>query len=161
MFTANTFYLAVRFKFYRRLPFPLKRFWGTATSRNRDARVGKILGGTVSPGYIFTTRAPGVPQNDIQKMYFLLPDLKTISPFPPSLNPHFKTVASESKIWINGFGILSPGRKLSHFYKSSLELLAAHAHPYADREGCRTCCDHMNFTFILDDHSDDEGKSGT
>jgi hypothetical protein len=97
----------------------------------------------------------------IAKMYFLLPDLPNICPFPPSLNPHHGTAASESKAWINSFDILSSGRQQRHFSNSALELLASHAYPYADREGCRTSCDYMNLTFILDDYSDEEGKKGT
>lgn len=94
-------------------------------------------------------------------MHFLLPDLPGICPFPPSLNPHYETVAFESKAWIDGFDILSQGRQQRNFSNSSLELLAAHSYPYADREGYRTSCDYMNLTFILDDFSDDEGKKGT
>ncbi|KAF9644644.1 terpenoid synthase [Thelephora ganbajun] len=92
-------------------------------------------------------------------MYFLLPDLPRICPFPPSLNPCYGSVASESRAWIDSLGILS-GRQQHHFAISFLELLAAHAYPYADREGYRTSCDYMNLTFILDDYSDDEGGRG-
>jgi len=96
-------------------------------------------------------------------MYFTLPDLQRICPFPPSLNPYFATVTPESKAWIDGLEILSGrGRERErHFSNSSLELLASHSYPYADREGCRTCCDYMNLTFVLDDYSDDEGRKGT
>jgi hypothetical protein len=94
-------------------------------------------------------------------MHFLLPDLQKICPFSPSLSPHYGTVASESKAWIDSFDILSPGRQQSQFSNSSLELLAAYVYPYADREGYRTSCDYMNLTFILDDYSDEEGKKGT
>ena len=93
-------------------------------------------------------------------MYFLLPDLPNICPFSPSLNPHYGTAAFESKAWIDSFDILSPGRQQRQFSNSSLELLAACAYPYADREGYRTSCDYMNLTFILDDYSDEEGKGG-
>ena len=93
-------------------------------------------------------------------MHFTLPDLQRVCPFPSSLNPHFASVASESKAWIDSFGILS-GRQQRQFSASALELLAAYAYPYADREGCRTACDYMNLTFILDDYSDDERRSGT
>lgn len=93
-------------------------------------------------------------------MYFLLPDLQKTCPFPPSLNPYYETVASESKAWIDSFGILST-RQQRRFSKSDLELLAAHAYPYADRNGYRTCCDYMNIVFTLDDFSDDEGGRGT
>ena len=92
-------------------------------------------------------------------MYFTLPDLARICPFSPSFNPHFKSVAPESKAWIDGFGILS-GRQRRYFSTSAFELLAAHTYPYADREGYRTSCDYLNVTFILDDYSDDEGKRG-
>ena len=93
------------------------------------------------------------------EMYFTLPDLPRICPFSPSLNPHFESVSSESKSWIESFGILS-GRQQRYFSNSALELLAAYAYPYADREGCRTSCDYMNLTFVLDDYSDDEGRKG-
>lgn len=103
---------------------------------------------------------PITHKNPIAKMYFTLPDLSRTCPFSPSLNPHFGSVALESKAWIDSFGILS-NRQKRHFTSSALELLAAHAYPYADREGYRTCCDYMNLTFILDDYSDDEGGRGT
>lgn len=93
-------------------------------------------------------------------MYFILPDLQRICPFPASLNPHFGSVAPESKAWIDSFGILS-GHQQHRFSASALELLAAHAYPYADLEGSRTTCDYVNLTFILDDYSDDEGRRGT
>jgi len=93
-------------------------------------------------------------------MYFTLPDSQRICPFSPSLNPHFGSVASESRAWIDSFGTLS-GRQQHRFSASALELLAVHAYPYADREGYRTTCDYMDLTFILDDHSDDEGRRGT
>jgi len=80
--------------------------------------------------------------------------------FPAILEPHFGSVAPKSRAWIDSFGILS-GRQQRHFSTSALELLAAHAYPYSDREGCRTSCDYMNLTFILDDYSDNEGKRGT
>jgi len=89
-----------------------------------------------------------------------LPDLERISPFPSSLNPHFGSVASESKAWADSFGILSACQQ-RRFSAASPGLLAAHAYPYADREGYRTACDYMNTTFILDDYSDDEGGKGT
>ena len=94
-------------------------------------------------------------------MYFTLPDLPGIcrDPFSPSFNPHYEAVASESKAWIDSLGILS-GEKQKHFSTSGLELLAAHAYPYADREWFRTCCDFLNASFILDDYSDDEGGRG-
>ncbi|KAF9654287.1 terpenoid synthase [Thelephora ganbajun] len=92
-------------------------------------------------------------------MYFTLPDLPEICPFPPSFNSHFESVAPESKAWIDSFGILS-GRQRRYFSTSAFELLTAHAYPYADREGYRTSCDYMNVTFILDDYSDDEGRRG-
>lgn len=93
------------------------------------------------------------------RMHFILPDLPSICPFPPSLNPHYGTVASESKDWITSFGILSD-RQQGRFSKSDLELLASHTYPYADREGCRTACDFINIVFILDDFSDDEEGRG-
>lgn len=92
-------------------------------------------------------------------MYFTLPDLPNIFPFPPSFNTHFQSVAPESQAWIDSFGILS-GRQQRFFSTSAFELLAAYAYPYADREGYRTSCDYMNVTFILDDYSDDEGRKG-
>ena len=92
-------------------------------------------------------------------MYFTLPDLPRIFPFSPSFSPHFKSVAPESKAWIDSFGILS-GRQKRYFSTSAFELLAGHTYPYADREGYRTSCDYLNVTFILDDYSDDEGKGG-
>lgn len=92
-------------------------------------------------------------------MYFTLPDLPRICPFSPSFNPYFQSLASESRDWIDSFGILS-GRQQRFFSTSAFELLAAYAYPYADRNGYRTCCDYMNVTFILDDYSDDEGKKG-
>ena len=92
-------------------------------------------------------------------MYFTLPDLPEICPFSPSFNPHFESVAPESRAWIDSFGILT-GRQQRYFSTSAFELLAAHAYPYADREGYRTSCDYMNVTFILDDYSDDEGRKG-
>jgi len=92
-------------------------------------------------------------------MYFTLPDLPKICPFSPSLNPHFESVAPESKTWIDSFGILS-GRRQRYFSTSAFEFLAAYAYPYADREGYRTSCDYMNITFVLDDFSDDEGGKG-
>ena len=92
-------------------------------------------------------------------MYFTLPNLPETCPFPPSFNPHFESVAPESKAWIDSFGILS-GRQQRFFSTSAFELLAAHAYPYADRNGYRTSCDYMNVTFILDDFSDDEGRKG-
>lgn len=92
-------------------------------------------------------------------MYFTLPDLPEICPFSPSFNPHFESVAPESRDWIDSFGILT-GRQQRYFSTSAFELLAAHAYPYADREGYRTGCDYMNVTFILDDYSDDEGRKG-
>lgn len=93
------------------------------------------------------------------KMYFTLPDLPKICPFPPSFSPHFESVAPESKAWIDSFGILS-GRQQRYFSTSAFERLAAHTYPYADREGYRTSCDYLNVTFILDDYSDDEGRRG-
>ena len=94
-------------------------------------------------------------------MHFTLPDLPGIckDPFSPSLNPHYRSVASESKAWIDSLGILS-GKKQRYFSTSALELLAAHAYPHADREGYRSCCDYLNTAFILDDYSDDEGGKG-
>lgn len=92
-------------------------------------------------------------------MYFTLPDLPKICPFSPSFSPHFESVASESKAWIDSFGILS-ARQRRFFSTSAFELLAAHAYPYADRDGYRTGCDYMNVTFLLDDYSDDEGRRG-
>jgi len=94
-------------------------------------------------------------------MYFTLPDLPGIcqDPFSPSFNPHYQAVASESKVWIDNLGILS-GEKQQYFSISAFEFLAAHTYPYAGREGYRTCCDYLNTTFILDDHSDDEGGKG-
>ena len=97
--------------------------------------------------------------NPTAKMYFILPDLPRTCPFPPSFNPHFESVAPESKAWIDSFGILS-GRQKRYFSTSAFELLAGHTYPYADREGYRTSCDYLNVTFILDDYSDDEGKRG-
>lgn len=97
--------------------------------------------------------------NPITDMYFTLPDLPRICPFPPSFSPHFNSVAPESKAWIDSFGILS-GRQKRYFSTSAFELLAAHTYPYADREGYRTSCDYLNVTFILDDYSDDEGRRG-
>ena len=96
-------------------------------------------------------------ENFIAAMYFTLPDLPGICPFPSSFNPHFESVASESKAWIDSFGILS-SRQRRFFSTSAFELLAAHAYPYADEEGYRTSCDYMNVTFLLDDYSDDEGR---
>jgi len=92
-------------------------------------------------------------------MYFTLPDLPKLCPFSSSFNPHFESVASESKAWIDSFGILS-GPQRRFFSTSAFELLAAHAYPYADRDGYRTSCDYMNLTFLLDDYSDDEGRRG-
>ena len=92
-------------------------------------------------------------------MHFTLPDLPRVCPFSPFFNPHFESVASESKAWIDGFGILSE-RQQRYFSTSAFELLAAHTYPYADREGYRTSCDYLNVTFILDDYSDDEGRRG-
>lgn len=97
----------------------------------------------------------------------MLPDLQGICPFSPRLNPHFESVAFESRAWIDSFGILSnrqqrgPLSQQHRFSNSALELLAAHAYPYADREGCRTVSDYTNLTSILDDYSDDEGRRGT
>jgi hypothetical protein len=105
------------------------------------------------------TIAPYPAEIPIADMHFTLPDLQRICPFSPSFNPHFKSVASESKAWIDGFGILS-GHQRRYFSTSAFELLAAHTYPYADREGYRTSCDYMNVTFILDDYSDDEGRRG-
>ena len=96
---------------------------------------------------------------DLTTMYFTLPDLPKICPFSPSFSPHFESVASESKAWIDSFGILS-GRQRRIFSTSAFELLAAHAYPYANRDGYRTSCDYMNVTFLLDDYSDDEGRRG-
>lgn len=113
-------------------------------------------------GYIYTEPlSHNLHNSQTTRMYFLLPDLQRICPFPPSLNPHHETAASESRAWINSFDILPLERQQRQFSKSSLELLASHAYPYADLEGCRTSCDYMNLTFILDDYSDEEGKSGT
>lgn len=102
------------------------------------------------------TYLAGIP---IAAMYFTLPNLPEICPFPSSFNPHFESVASESKTWIDSFGVLS-SRQRRIFSTSAFELLAAHAYPYADREGYRTSCDYMNVTFLLDDYSDDEGRRG-
>lgn len=92
-------------------------------------------------------------------MYTLLPDLPTTCAFPPSLNPYYAAVASESKAWIDSFGILSDTQQ-RRFSKSDLELLAAYSYPYTDREGYRTSADYMNIVFVLDDYSDDEGGNG-
>ena len=51
---------------------------------------------------------------DPPTMHFTLPDLPKICPFSPSFNPHFESVAPESKAWIDSFGILS-GRQKRYF----------------------------------------------
>ena len=93
------------------------------------------------------------------RMYFTLPDLQTIWPFPPATNPHYDAVLPEARAWGNSFGILSP-KKQRHFTASFLELLAAHTYPYASLEGFRTCCYFTNIVFLLDDFSDDERGRG-
>lgn len=92
-------------------------------------------------------------------MYFTLPDLQGICPFPPAINPHYDVVVPGSSAWAKSFGILSP-KKLSQLAASPPELLAAHVCPYASLEGLRTCCYLANIIFLLDDFSDDECGSG-
>lgn len=89
-------------------------------------------------------------------MYFTLPDLQRICPFPPSINPHYNAVAQGARAWASSFGILST-EKQRDFAASSLELLTAHMYPYAGLEGFRTCCYHVNVLVLIDDFSDDEG----
>lgn len=95
-----------------------------------------------------------------RRMYFALPDLKRIYPFPSSLNPYLRSIAFDSKAWIDSFEILS-GYRQRQFSTSTLEFLAARMRPYADREGYRTTCDYANLIFILDDYNDDEGRKTT
>lgn len=88
-----------------------------------------------------------------------LPDLVGLCPFPYSSNPHCEQAGAESAAWIERYNVFRD-RKRAFFMQTCSELLVSRAYPYADFEGARTCCDFVNFLFVLDEISDDQDGAG-
>ena len=90
-----------------------------------------------------------------QGVEFSLPNLFVISPFKPSLNPHYKQAGAESAAWVDSFRFFD-GKVREHFIHSDFELLAALAFPKANYDDFKTICDYMNSFFVFDNISDEQ-----
>lgn len=90
---------------------------------------------------------------------FILPDLFALVPFSAIVNPHHKRASAESSAWMDSFNFFVD-QKRSHFIRSNIELLMAHAYSYSDYEDFRTIADYANVLFTLDEISDEQdGKA--
>lgn len=92
--------------------------------------------------------------------YFVLPDLRALTPFHASCNPHYAAVAAESSAWIAGYPDVLSELKRTILLKSASELLSANTYPYAGYEQLRTVCDTISMVFIIDEISDDQDEVG-
>ncbi|KAI8977817.1 hypothetical protein BD414DRAFT_580250 [Trametes punicea] len=89
--------------------------------------------------------------------YFFLPDLHVENPFVGSFNPNYSYVSFESSACIDSRNV-QPDTKRA-FFRSSGELLCAHAYPHADHERFRTTGDLINLLFTLDEISDNQNEA--
>jgi len=89
---------------------------------------------------------------------FTLPDLHSMCPFKVATNPHYDTVAAQSRAWVNSFKLFSD-EKRAQLIANKNELLVAHGHPFTSPERLRVCCDVVNILFFVDEISDlQDGK---
>ena len=90
---------------------------------------------------------------------YRLPDLLSLCPWQASFNPHYEEAAAASSHWVLSYApsLIEASDRLKFFEEKGSELLCAWVYPYADPEGLRTCCDFINFTYIIDEVSDRQG----
>jgi len=77
---------------------------------------------------------------------FHLPDLFTHCTLKASTNPYYKEAATESRAWINSYGIFTD-RKRTFFIQGQNELLCSHVYQYAGYEQFRTTSDFVRFSY--------------
>jgi len=77
---------------------------------------------------------------------FYLPDLFTHCTLKASTNPYYKEAATESRAWINSYGIFTDGKR-AFFIQGHIELLCSYVYQYAGYEQFRTTCDIVRFLY--------------
>ena len=90
---------------------------------------------------------------------YRLPDLRSLCPWKGSFNPHYDSASLGSSQWVLQYtSLLIPSKeRIPFFEQKGSELLAAWVYPYADAEQLRTCCDFINYTYVIDEVSDVQG----